>query len=235
VQQQTEIDLLRQAQTGDIDAFGDLQILLESSIRRFVWRLLGNTDAEDDIVQDSLIALYLNLDRIDPPENLRPYLFRIVRNRCYDLLRKRRRYEMLSLDDEPVEAWVSLNESSGEAGPEEVTDWLMLHMEVQRAIDRLPELQRQALILYSEENLSYQEIAEVMNCSIGTVKSRLFYAKRTLRGLISAETLQMLDQMFGEGGDETVSASGSRSRRPSPPPALASRERTPLESALVEG
>lgn len=234
MQQQTEIDLLRQAQAGDIDAFGDLQTLLEAPIRRFVWRLLGTTDAEDDIVQDSLIALYLNLDRIDPPENLRPYLFRIVRNRCYDLLRKRRRGEMLSLDDEPIEMWVSLNASSSEAGPEEVTDWLLLHLEVQRAIDRLPELQRQTLILYSEENMTYQEIAEAMNCSIGTVKSRLFYAKRALRGLISAETLQVLDQVFGEGRSETVSASGSRGRSPAAAAAPGSRNRAPPEIALVE-
>lgn len=204
VQQQQEIDLLRQAQNGDMEAFGELQSLLDSSIRRFVWRLIGTHESEDDIVQDSLIALYLNLDRISPPENLRPYLFRIVRNRCYDLLRKRRRFEQLSLDDEPVETWVSLHTADGN-GPEEVTDWLLMHMEVQQAINRLPELQRQTLILYSEENLSYIEIAEVMNCSIGTVKSRLFYAKKTLRQYISPETLKVLETEF-KSGEETHEA-----------------------------
>lgn len=200
-QQQQEIDLLKQAQNGDMEAFGELQALLDSSIRRFVWRLIGTHEAEDDIVQDSLIALYLNLHRISPPENLRPYLFRIVRNRCYDLLRKRRRFEHLSLDEEPVETWVSLH--TGEANsPEEVTDWLMLHLEVQQAIDKLPELQRQTLILYSQENLAYNEIAEVMNCSIGTVKSRLFYAKKTLRQYISPETLKILETEFKSGEED---------------------------------
>ncbi len=198
VQDQQEIDLLQQAQNGDMEAFGELQSLLDSPIRRFVWRLIGTHDAEDDIVQDSLIALYLNLDRISPPENLRPYLFRIVRNRCYDLLRKRRRFEHLSLDEEPVEAWVSLHTDDGN-GPEEMTDWLMLHLEVQQAINKLPELQRQTLILYSQENLAYNEIAEVMNCSIGTVKSRLFYAKKTLRQFISPETLKILETEFKSG------------------------------------
>lgn len=198
MQQQQEIELLRQAQAGDMDAFGELQNLLESSIRRFVWRLIGTHDAEDDIVQDSLIALYLNLERVCPPENLRPYLFRIVRNRCYDLLRKRKRWEHLSLDEEPVEAYVSLH-TEGEGRPEEVTDWLMLNLEVQRSIDKLPELQRQTLILYSEESLSYNEIAEAMGCSIGTVKSRLFYAKKMLRQLISPETLNVLESEFQVG------------------------------------
>lgn len=200
MQNQHEIDLLRKAQAGDMEAFGELQTCLDSSVRRFVWRLIGTTDEEDDIVQDSLIALYLNLDRIEPAENLRPYLFRIVRNRCYDLLRKKRRYEQLSLDEEPVESWVSLNESTASAGsPEEVTHWLMLHLEVQQATQRLPELQRQTLFLYSEENLSYQEIAEAMNTTIGTVKSRLFYAKKTLRQLVSPETLALLENEFGSG------------------------------------
>jgi RNA polymerase sigma-70 factor (ECF subfamily) len=198
LQSPTEAELLQQAQAGDMDAFAELQSRLEAPIRRFVWRLIGTHPDEDDIVQDSMIAFYLNLDRIQPVENLRPYLFRIVRNRCYDLLRKRQRFNPLSLDEEPVEGWGALYETltSDEAQPDEVAHWLMLHMEVQAAIDRLPELQRQSLILYAEEKLSYQEIAEAMNTSIGTVKSRLFYAKRTLRQLLSAETLKLLDEEF---------------------------------------
>jgi RNA polymerase sigma-70 factor, ECF subfamily len=199
----SETELLQWAQAGDHDAFAELQTRLDSPIRRFVWRLIGTHPEEDDIVQDSLIALYLNLDRIEPPENLRPYLFRIIRNRCYDLLRKRRRVDYVSLDEEPVESWVSLNEPPAAGSqPEEVTHWLMLQMEVQAAIDRLPEAQRQTLILYSEENLSYSEIAEAMDTSIGTVKSRLFYAKKTLRQLISPETLQLLEAEFGSGETE---------------------------------
>jgi RNA polymerase sigma-70 factor (ECF subfamily) len=199
----SETELVQRAQTGDHDAFAELQSRLDSPIRRFVWRLIGTHPEEDDIVQDSLIALYLNLDRIDPPENLRPYLFRIIRNRCYDLLRKRRRFEHVSLDEEPVESWVSLNEPPLTGSqPEEVTHWLLLNLEVQTAMERLPELQRETLILYSEENMSYNEIAEAMDCSIGTVKSRLFYAKKMLRQLISPETLTLLESEFGTGEPE---------------------------------
>ena len=106
----------------------------------------------------------------------------------------------MSLDEEPVETWVSLNEAPMTGSqPEEVTHWLLIQMEVQQAMERLPELQRQTLILFSEESLSYQEIAEAMNCSIGTVKSRLFYAKKTLRQLISPETLGLLEAEFQSG------------------------------------
>ena len=63
-------------------------------------------------------------------------------------------------------------------------------------MERLPELQRQALILFSEEGLSYNEIAEAMDTSIGTVKSRLFHAKQGLRRLLRPDTLQALDVEF---------------------------------------
>jgi RNA polymerase sigma-70 factor (ECF subfamily) len=199
VLQAAEHELLTQAQAGDCDAFEQLQTRLESPVRRFVWRLIGTSDAEDDIVQDSFISLYKNLHRIYPAEKLRPYLFRIVRNRCYDELRHLGRFRYVSLDDEPVESWTAMNTlADGASQPEEVAHWLMLYLDVQKAIDRLPELQRQTLILYAEEELSYAEIAEVMNTSIGTVKSRLFYAKKTLRQLLSGETLQVLDSEFSQ-------------------------------------
>lgn len=198
--QAAEHELLIQAQAGDCDAFAELQTRLESPVRRFVWRLIGTSDAEDDIVQDSFIALYKNLRHVYPVEKLRPYLFRIVRNRCYDELRRMGRFRQVSLDDdEPSESWAAQNTPlDGSSQPEEVTHWLMLYLDVQKAIDRLPEMQRQTLILYAEEELTYQEIAQVMNTNIGTVKSRLYYAKKTLRQLLNAETVQVLDAEFNQ-------------------------------------
>jgi RNA polymerase sigma-70 factor, ECF subfamily len=202
---QTDHKLLRDLQssassdaTAD-DAFGQLQAQLEPGVRRFVRRLIGMSDAEDDIVQDVFIALYRNIHRINPVEKLRPYLFRIARNRCYDELRRQRRFDTVSLDDEPtgLSAAASFDDlPDTESPPDEVTHLLMLHLEVQQAMERLPELQRQALILYCEENLSYNEIAEIMNTSIGTIKSRLYYAKRGLRGLLRPETLSALENEF---------------------------------------
>lgn len=187
--------LLHRAQAGEGDAFGQLQAELEPAARRFIRRLIGTSDAEDDIVQDVFFALYRNLKRIEPAEKLRPYVFRMVRNRCYDELRRQGRFQSVSLGDEPVESVVSM-QSPSDSQPEEVAYWLLLYLEVQEAMERLPELQRQALILFAEENLSYAEIAEAMNTSIGTVKSRLYYAKKTLRGLLSVETIQALDEAF---------------------------------------
>ncbi len=189
--------LLEMAQAGNDEAFGALLLKLDGPVRRFIRRLVGTSDAEDDIVQDVFIKLHRKLNRIRPGQGIRPYLFRMVRNRTYDELRKLGRYEVLSLDDEPVETYASFNSvPDGSEQPEETAHWLLIQLEVQEAMQRLPELQRQALILFSEESLSYNEIAEAMDTSIGTVKSRLFHAKKGLRRLLRPETLEALDVEF---------------------------------------
>jgi RNA polymerase sigma-70 factor (ECF subfamily) len=187
-----EIQWLKEAQQGDPDAFEQLQYRLEPQIKHFIRRLTNvDDDMVEDLAQDVFISLYLHLREIDPPEKLRPYVFRIARNRCWDELRRRGRRQTLSLDDEPVEMWVSFTDTTNK--PDDLTHWMLLYMEVQEAMEELPELQRQALILYSEENLSYAEIAEVMETNVGTIKSRLYHAKQTLRRLLRPETLQAIE------------------------------------------
>jgi RNA polymerase sigma-70 factor (ECF subfamily) len=195
--QQDDHTLLRLAQAGDETAFGVILYRMEPPLRRFIQRLIGISDAEDDIVQDVWIALYRNLGSIQPELGLRPYLYRMVRNRTYDELRRQGRYHVYSLDDEPADAYASFETlPDGGETPEEIAHWLLIQLEVREAIDRLPENQRQALILFAEEGLSYAEIAAAMNTSIGTIKSRLFHAKQTLRRLVRPAVLQALDSEF---------------------------------------
>lgn len=190
-----EHELLRQAQAGDYDAFEELHASLEPAITRFVMRLTGGrTQEAEDVVQDTFLALYINMHKIDPVENLRPYVFRIARNNCYDILRRQGRYEEMSLDQEAVNVRVSfdLANNYGEM-PEDVAHWLLLHLEVQEAMEYLPELQRQALILYTEEAMSYAEIADIMDVTVGTIKSRIFHARRQLRRMMKPETLAAIE------------------------------------------
>jgi RNA polymerase sigma-70 factor (ECF subfamily) len=193
-----EQELLLAAQEGDLEAYEELQGLLEADIRRYVQRKIYDSYAVDDILQEIFLAFYQNLHRIDPIENLRPYIFRIARNKCYDDLRKLERNSDVSLDDEPVQMRVSFTEAQHQPKPDDLTHWMLLHLEVQAAIEQLPENQRETLVLYSEEQMSYAEIAEIMDCSIGTVKSRLYYAKKNLRGLMKQDTLAVLDEEFAE-------------------------------------
>lgn len=193
--QEIDQNLLQQVQAHDEAAFAELRAQIEPSVRRFVRRLMGSSEAEDDVLQDVFIALYRNLDRIDPIEKLRPYVFGIARRRAYDELR-RRKYDTVSLDEEPEDDEIYLPIASTDTPPDEVTHYLLLQLEVQQAMERLPELQRQVLIMYCEENLSYQEIAEILETNVGTVKSRIHYAKRALRGMLRPATLEAIDAAF---------------------------------------
>jgi RNA polymerase sigma-70 factor (ECF subfamily) len=194
--QAIEQALLIDAQQGDTIAYGELQLLLEPAIRRFVGRMLSDPMLIDDMVQEVFIKFYKNIQSIDPPEKMRPYIYRIARNQCYDELRRMGRRESVSLDEEPVELHVSFTQAHEQPKPDDLTHWLLLSIEVREAMDRLPENQRRALILHAEENMTYTEIAEIESVSLGTVKSRIYYAKKNLRQYLSPDTLDVILSEF---------------------------------------
>ena len=188
-----EHELFEKAKTGNNAAFDRLQETLDASVRRFVCRLVGISEAEDDIVQDAFLALYINLERLESSEHLRPFLFRVVRNRCYDTLRQQGRFQFVPLDAVSKDSAVDLSFLADlRKQPDEELHWKLLHSEVQKAIDCLPGVQRQAIILYCEEDLTYTQIAEAMATDIGTVKSRIFYGRKNLRKLLMPEILEAL-------------------------------------------
>ena len=199
--QPTEQGLLQLARNGHRDAFTQLQTALEGPARRFVRKLIGPSDVEDDIVQNAFFALYVNLDRLDDGEKLRPFLFRVLRNQCYDELRAQGRYQWVSVDSGDDAELANLPAETS-SQPEERTHWLLLYSQVQEAIQQLPELQRQTLLLYTTADLSYAEIADTMNTSIGTVKSRLYYAKRNLLRRLPPDTLAALNVGDDEGDED---------------------------------
>ena len=188
-----EHQLFEQAKAGNRTAFDRLQEIFDASVRRFVRRLVGISEAEDDIVQDAFLALYMNLERLESSEHLRPFLFRVVRNRCYDTLRRQGRFQFVPIDASSEGSAVNPSFlTDRRKQPDEQLHWRLLHSEVQKAINRLPEIQRQAIILYCEENLTYAQIAEAMATDIGTVKSRIFHGRKNLRNLLTPEILEAL-------------------------------------------
>jgi RNA polymerase sigma-70 factor (ECF subfamily) len=193
VRDDCERKLFEKARAGEHAAFDRLRALLESTVRRFVRRLIGSSEGEGDILQDAFLALYLNLERIPSVESLRPFLFRVVRNRCYSELRRQGRFATLSLETGGIAGEPALQELPEQRpSPHDQVLWLLLVGELQKAMERLPELQRQTLILYVEEELTYQQIAEAMVTDVGTVKSRLHYARQNLRRQLPRDIAEAL-------------------------------------------
>jgi RNA polymerase sigma-70 factor (ECF subfamily) len=190
----SEQELLARARRGDRGAFDRLHRELEAPVRRFLYRLVGPIPSGEEIVQDAFVALFQNLKRIQQTEGLRPFLFRVIRNLCYDELKRRGRFQVVSWDQETAKPGAALRNLKDQRPlPDEAVHWKRIYEDVQAAMDRLPELQRQTMILYGEEDLSYAQIAEAMGTDIGTVKSRLHHARRNLIKNLKPEVREALD------------------------------------------
>ncbi len=141
------------------------------ALRRFAFALTGDATEADDLVQESLARVISHRMRLGGVKNLRSYLFRVARNAHIDnAKRNRRSAEVVPLD------WVapSLQTAPSQADHIEMR-------ELEHALTRLPEDQRQVILLVAYEGISYREAADILGVPIGTVMSRLSRARESLR------------------------------------------------------
>jgi RNA polymerase sigma-70 factor (ECF subfamily) len=162
--------LVLRCQTGDERAFAQLLETFGPRTLAHLRGLLG--DDADDVQQEVWLTVYRSLRTLANPRAFRTWLFRTTRHRAIDFLRARRRDRELveeaatSIDDsvQPEEPFTNLDDTDAAA-----------------ALATLPPAHREVLVLRYQEDLSYSDIASVVGCSIGTVRSRLHHAKRQLK------------------------------------------------------
>lgn len=182
--------LVEAAQRGDVEAFNQLVRLYEGRVYNLCYRMLGDADAAADVAQDSFISAYRNLGKFRGGQ-FRSWLLRIATNACYDALRVRKRRPAVSLnavhnddDDSPGLELADSNES-----PDEYALRRELSAALEQGLAQLPEDQRVIVILSDVQGLAYEEIAQVTNTNLGTVKSRLSRARARLRDILRAGEL----------------------------------------------
>jgi RNA polymerase sigma-70 factor, ECF subfamily len=163
--------LVVRAQAGDEAAFSELVERFSPRLRYFLRKLLASADGAEDALQDVWLDVFRGLPRLEDPQALVAWLYRIARDRAYGRLRKARRLE-LPLDETQVEE--PAVEDEEEFSAEEAA-------RIHAALDELPAEQREVLVLRFLEEMSYEQIARVVGCQLGTVRSRIHYAKRALR------------------------------------------------------
>ncbi|MCZ7543652.1 MAG: sigma-70 family RNA polymerase sigma factor [Anaerolineae bacterium] len=170
--------LIEQARRGDVAAFNTLVLHYQDAAYNVAYRIMGDHDAAADATQEAFISAYRALKRFRG-ESLKPWLMRIVTNACYDELRRRQRRPTTSLEALHVvnpDPLVSLPEN-----PESAAQRADLSRAIAACLDRLPVDQRVVVVFSDIEGYSYQEIAEIADVSLGTVKSRLSRARARLR------------------------------------------------------
>jgi RNA polymerase sigma-70 factor (ECF subfamily) len=168
---------LEQARRGDREAFGRLIGAYQTPVFNLAYRMLGNADEAEQAAQEAFIRAWTRLDGYNPAHKFSTWLLSITSNYCIDQIRKRRAL-LLSID-EPMPAHPALM-SEQESGPEARVAESEQQVVVQNLLETLPADYRQAVVLRYWYDMSYEEIAEVMETTVSAIKSRLFRARRQL-------------------------------------------------------
>jgi RNA polymerase sigma-70 factor (ECF subfamily) len=180
-------ELLGRFAGGERAALEELFRRYRQPAYRVAYRLLGNEADALDAVQEGFVKALTHLAGFQGRSSFKTWLLRVVSNAALDLGRQRGRRETVSLDgqaaSEPVHARLLTLDDAGQG-----LDRADLRAQLDQALALLSSVQRQTFVLYAEGGLSYREVAEVMGASIGTVMSRLYYARQKLRAFLSERT-----------------------------------------------
>lgn len=161
-------------QAGEQNAFRDLVALMERPLLYYATKLTGNAETALDILQDVWMKAFRGIGSLKDPGSLRPWLYRIAHGMAVDRIRKH-----ISRERAEEAHAVEFQESSGISFAED--DAAAVH----DALNELAPKHREVLTLYFLEDFSLAEIAAVVGCSEGTVKSRMHYAKRAMKEILS--------------------------------------------------
>jgi RNA polymerase sigma-70 factor (ECF subfamily) len=168
-----ETELVTQAQRGDRNAFGELVCIHAQGVTNVIYRMCGDIQIAEEAAQETFIQAWLHLSSYRPQTSLRNWLYRIAVNAATDILRKEKRILPNAIED------LQLTDSL--PGPEALIFQSERTALVQKAILSLPDASRAILVLREYEEMSYHEIADTLDIPVGTVMSRLNYARKILK------------------------------------------------------
>jgi len=190
----SDMELVQAAQKGDLVAFEGLVARHRDKIYARAYSMMRNEEEALDLSQDAWVKGWQRLIQFQGDSSFITWMTRIVINLCLDQLRKHKRQRMESID--------ALDEESGgverqmpvvEVNPTQGLERGELRQRIDGALAKLSPEHRTALILHEFEELEYKEIAKRMDCSIGTVMSRLFYARRRMASLLAGLKRESLE------------------------------------------
>jgi len=195
----SDLMLVERAVAGDQSAYELLVIKYQRRIQRLIGRMVRDVDLVEDIAQETFIRAYQALHQFRGDSQFYTWLYRIAVNTAKKFLMELKRDPTVSenafkSDDEGDETSWAVSEPTNNETPESVLAAKEIAMAVDGALAALPEDLRQALTLREIEGLSYEEISEVMDCPIGTVRSRIFRAREAISDIVKP----MLEKQTGK-------------------------------------
>jgi RNA polymerase sigma-70 factor, ECF subfamily len=193
-----ELIWLEQAQKGDKAAFGKLIEAYQTPVYNLAYRMLNNSGEAEEAAQEAFIRAYTRLATYNPAHKFSTWMLSITSNYCIDLIRKRRAI-LLSIDEPlPPHPALTTEKTKGPEAQMMVNEQQEL---VQSLLEELPADYRQAVVLRYWHDLSYEEIAEIMETTVSAIKSRLFRARKQLADIGMANGLSpALEEMEAVAG-----------------------------------
>lgn len=191
--------LVQRTVAGDQKAFELLVIKYQRRVQRLIGRMVRDVDLVEDIAQETFIRAYRALHQFRGDAQFYTWLYRIAVNTAKKFLLELKRdvtvsQTALDRNDDDDETFRPRNEQTSDESPESVLAAKEIGQAVTAALEALPDDLKQAITLREMDGLSYEDIADVMNCPIGTVRSRIFRAREA----ISAKVKPMLDKQAGK-------------------------------------
>lgn len=170
--------LLERLRNGRREMLGPLVRRYERELYGYLHRYLGDAELAADVFQNTFVAVFVKIQQYEPGRPARPWLYAIATNQAIDALRRQKRRHERTVDpgnEDGADPSRSLFEmlAAREPDPAATAEGSELAVQVREAVDSLPDLLRQAIVLAYFQGLKYQEIADVLNIPLGTVKSRL--------------------------------------------------------------
>lgn len=184
-----EAELIQASRQGNLEAFEQLILLHEKRVYTIAYKYMGNHEDASDMAQEALIKAYQSIRSFRGDAAFGTWLGKITANCCLDELRKRKKMQVSSLDDtlDLEEGSVKKEIEAPMITPEEHAVQQETVQYMQQLIDEMKEEYRLVIILRELEGYSYEEIAQLLSCSLGTVKSRISRARSYLKDRILAD------------------------------------------------
>jgi RNA polymerase sigma-70 factor, ECF subfamily len=176
----TDEELVARSRGGDLDSFNQLVVRWERPIYALAYRVIGREEEARDVAQETFLRAYRALGGFKGQAKFSSWLYRITLNLCRDWIRRERRTPVSQAPE-----GIDIIELAGETEPSESIEDLVSRRELGRAVAKamalLPEEQRTAIILKEYHGLTFQEIADMLECPLSTVKTRLYQGLTVLR------------------------------------------------------
>lgn len=176
----TDGELIVRAIGGGEDGFEELVRRYQRPITGYIYRMLNNYDASLDVTQEVFIKVYNSLNRYSSEYKFSTWLYRIAHNAAIDYMR-RNSVNQQSIEAENADGTYQLQIESSQPNPEQMRERSEWRTEIETVVKCLPTVYRELILLRHTQDLSYDEIAEVTNLPLGTVKNRLFRAREMMR------------------------------------------------------